>query len=70
MNLADIEIPPEVARRFVEDMCAYFAETNSIRRDEIAARQMSVLRRYRGPRQKPVSVSDVKDMFRQLMDEL
>jgi hypothetical protein len=70
MNLADIEIPPEVARRFVEDMCAYFAETNPIKRDEIAARQMSVLRQYRGPREKPISILDVKDMFRQMMDEL
>jgi hypothetical protein len=26
MKLADIEIPPGVARRFVEDMCAFFAE--------------------------------------------
>ena len=38
MKLADIEIPPDVARRFVQDMLAYFAETNPIKRDEIAAR--------------------------------
>jgi len=29
-----IELPPEVARRFVDDMGAYFAETNLIKRDE------------------------------------
>jgi hypothetical protein len=70
MKLADIEIPPGVARRFVEDMCAYFAETNPIKRDEIAGRQMSVLRQYQGPRERPVRIADIKDMFRQMMDEL
>ena len=70
MKLADIEIPPDVARGFVKDMLAFYAETNPIERDEIAARQMSVLRQYRGPREKPISILDVKDMFRQMMDEL
>jgi hypothetical protein len=35
-----IDMPPEVARRFVADMLAYFAEPNAIKRDEIAARQL------------------------------
>jgi hypothetical protein len=34
-----IELPPAVARRFVEDMRAYFAEKNQVKRDGIAARQ-------------------------------
>jgi hypothetical protein len=34
-----IDLPPEVGRRFVEDMRAHFAEPNAINRDEIAARQ-------------------------------
>jgi hypothetical protein len=68
MKLADIEIPPDVARRFVEDMLAYFAETSTIKRDEIAARQMSVLRQYQGPREKPLRISDIKDIFRQMID--
>ena len=29
-----LELPPTVARRFVEDMLAWFAERNSIKRDE------------------------------------
>ena len=33
-----IELPPAAARRFVEDMRAFFKETNQIKRDEIAAR--------------------------------
>jgi hypothetical protein len=35
-----IELPPAVARRFVEHMRAFFAEKNGIKRDEIAARQL------------------------------
>jgi hypothetical protein len=68
MKLADIEIPPAVARRFVEDMLAYYAATNPIKRDQITARQMFVLRQYQGPREKPVRIPDVKEMFRQMMD--
>ncbi len=64
-----IGLPPEVAEAFVADMRAYFAEKNAIKRDEIAGRQMSVLRRYQGPREKPVRIPDIKDMFRQMMDE-
>jgi hypothetical protein len=45
-----IELPPEVARRFVEDMRAFFVEPNTIKRDEIAGRQMAALRKYQGPR--------------------
>jgi hypothetical protein len=36
----NMELPPEVARRFVEDMEAFYAEPNATKRDEIAARQL------------------------------
>ena len=49
-------------------MLAFYAETNPIKRDEIAARQMSVLRQYQGPQEKPICIPDVKEMFRQMMD--
>jgi hypothetical protein len=39
-----IELPPAVARRFVEDMRAFFTEISSIKKDEIAARQLHALR--------------------------
>jgi hypothetical protein len=61
-----IELPPEVARRFLEDMRAYFAEPNLVKRDEIAARQMHALREYQGPREKPVRIPDIMEMFRQM----
>ena len=35
-----IELPPTLARRFVDDMRAFHAEPNAIKRDEIAARQL------------------------------
>jgi hypothetical protein len=34
-----IELPPAIARAFVNDMRAFLAEKNAIKRDEIAARQ-------------------------------
>lgn len=46
MSNKPIELPPAVARRFVEDMRAYFSESNSIKHDEIAARQLHALRHY------------------------
>ncbi len=51
-----IELPPAIARRFVDDMHAFYAEPNPIKRDEIAGRQMFVLREYQGPREKPVRI--------------
>jgi hypothetical protein len=37
-----MELPPAVARRFLEDMRAFFAQESPIKRYEIAGRQMSV----------------------------
>ena len=41
-----IELPIAVARRFVQDMRAFHAESNAIKADEIAARQLHALRRH------------------------
>ncbi len=49
-------------------MRAFFAGENPIKRDEIAGRQMSVLRQYQAPREKPVRILDVKEMFLQMRD--
>ena len=37
MPLKPLELPPDVARDFVRDMRAFFAEKNTIKADEIAA---------------------------------
>jgi hypothetical protein len=65
-----IELPPEVARDFVRDMRAFFAEKSPIKRDEIAIRQLVVLNEYLGRRAQPLRVIDVKKMFLQMRDEV
>ena len=57
-----------VERAFVRDMHAFFAEKASIKRDAIAARQISALRQYQQPREKPVRIPEVKEMFLQMRD--
>ena len=53
-----IELPPAVARRFVEDMRLFHLEPNAIKRDEIAAQQLHALKqRYAGR----LRLSDVKE---------
>src|SRR3984957_21286181 len=58
-----LDLPPAVARAFGEDMRAYFAEENPIKRDGIAVRQLRALREHQGPRDKKLRLSDVKEMF-------
>jgi hypothetical protein len=48
MRNKPIEPPPEVASAFVRDMRAYFAEKSPLKRDEIASRQIRVLRQFQG----------------------
>ena len=62
-----LDLPPDVARSFVEDMRAYFAEPNAIKRDEIAGRQLRALRRYT-PRWKKLRITDVIEMFVEMKD--
>jgi hypothetical protein len=61
-----LDLPPAVARAFVEDMKAYFAEEDRRKRDEIALRQLHVLREHQGPREQALGLSDVKAMFLQM----
>jgi hypothetical protein len=61
-----IELPPDVARGFVEAMRAFFAEKDAIKRDAIAAHQLHVLRDFQAPREKPLRLSDVKAMYEQM----
>ena len=63
-----LELPPAIARAFVEDMKAYFAEENPIKREGIAVRQLRALREHQGPREKKLRLSDVKELFAQMKD--
>jgi hypothetical protein len=58
-----LELPPAVARSFMADLKAYFAETNGHKRDEIASRQVYALNNNRRPRDPKVRLSDVKQLF-------
>jgi len=58
-----LNLPPAVARRFVADMRAFHAEKNSIKQDEIAARQLHALRQHYAGK---LRLEDVKDMFLQM----
>ena len=60
-----LELPPDVARRFVEDMRAFFAEPNAIKRDEIAARQLHALKQHYSGK---LRLFDVKTMFLEMKD--
>jgi hypothetical protein len=63
-----IELQPEIARRFFEDLRAYHRERNPIKADEIAARQLDALRGHLRPRDKKLRLSDVKELFEQMRD--
>jgi hypothetical protein len=58
-----LDLPPAVAHAFIKDMEAYFAEEDRHKRDEIALRQLHVLREHQGPREQALGLSDVKAMF-------
>jgi hypothetical protein len=61
-----LDLPPKVARDFVEAMQDYFAETDPHKRDAIAAHQLSVLGQYQDSRDGKLRLSDVKAMFEQM----
>jgi hypothetical protein len=69
MHRKEIELPPTVARAFVKDMKAFFAENDPIKRDEIAARQLRALKDYNPPRAKKLRLFDVKEMFLQMRND-
>jgi hypothetical protein len=59
-------LPPAVAEGFVKDMRAFFAEEDATKRDVIAIRQLHALKEHQGPREKPLRLSDIKQMFREM----
>lgn len=58
-----IDIPPDVASRFVDAMRTCFAEKYPTKRDTVAARQLKVLQEFQGPREKKLRLSYVKGYF-------
>jgi hypothetical protein len=56
-----LQLPPEVARRFINDMRAFYAEPNAIKRDFIAGRQLQALR---------LRITDIFEMFQEMRDQV
>jgi hypothetical protein len=65
-----IELPPAAARSFVRDMRAFHETNDSIKRDEIAARQAWLLSEHLGPSEKKLRAIDVRQMFVDMKDHV
>jgi hypothetical protein len=64
-----LNLPLQIAKAFVRDMRAFHAEKSPIKRDEIASRQIHVLRQYQGKTERPIKLHQVKQMFEELRDQ-
>jgi hypothetical protein len=65
-----LDLPAAVAHAFVEDALAYCDETDRVKRDAIAVKQLHALKGNRNPREKPLRLSDVKTMFAEMRNHL
>ena len=63
-----LEIPPDAAKAFVRDMKAFFMASGQLMQDEIAAKQVWLLKQHLPPGTKLRS-SDVKELFLQMKDQ-
>ena len=61
-----LELPSDVAHRFVSDMRVYHAEPNKLKRDEIAGGTLRMLKEHYAGK---LRVPDVKRMFEEMRDE-
>ena len=56
MTRKPLDLPPDVARAFVKDMRAFFAEEDKHEQDAIAARQLDALLQHQRPREKALRI--------------
>jgi hypothetical protein len=64
-----LELPIAIAKAFLRDMRAFHAEKSPLKRDEIASRQIHVLRQYQGQHERPIKLHQVKQMFKEMRDQ-
>ena len=64
-----LEIPPEAAIAFVRDMRAFFKARGQLKQDEIAAKQVWLLKQHL-PRGTKLRTSDVKELFHRIRDQV
>ena len=63
-----LDLPMQVVKAFAEDMRAYHAEPNTMKRVEIAERQLDVLQRFQGPQDKELQLRDIIELFEEMKD--
>ena len=69
MPRKQLEIPPEAAAAFVRDMKAFFKASGQLMQDEIAAKQVWLLKLHL-PRGTNLRTSDVKELFLQMRNQV
>ncbi len=69
MRNKPLTLPLSIAKAFLRDMHAYFAEKSSLKRDEIASRQVHVLRQFQGKHDRPLKLHQVREMFEEMRDQ-
>jgi hypothetical protein len=63
-----IELPPAIARAFLDDMRAFHAAGHdAIKKDEVAARQFWLLKQHWNGK---LRIADVREIFRQMRDQV
>lgn len=67
MPRKQLEVPPAVARSFVKDMRAYFAEKDGSKREAIVVQQAWSLNQHLATK---IKTHEVKAMFFQMRDEV
>ena len=65
----NFDVPLEAARSFVDDMRAYHAEKIGPKRDEIAARQASLLSEHLPSRTRNLRSIEVAEVFELMKDK-
>ena len=58
----------QIAKAFARDMRAYHAESDAMKRAEIAQRQLDALQRFQGSRDKKLRFRDITRMFEEMKD--
>jgi hypothetical protein len=61
------DLPPEVARAFIQNMKAYFAESDLIKQDAIAVLQLRLLQDHWNGK---LRLDDVRKMFMEMREHL
>lgn len=63
-----LDIPMRVVKSFAKDLRAYHAEPNTMKRVEIAERQLDVLLGFQRPQDKKLQLHDIIELFDEMKD--